>query len=287
MINEKFIYINSKGQSVELGNTAPFIMLNHDGVGAVQAHVQMQKSPFQDGMTYIDSLLEVRPINIQLVIMAPSQNELFSKRAELVSVFSPKLGPGKLRYRTGNEEKEIDAVVELAPVFPNGESNRGPTFQVAIISLLCPSPFWQDINTENVKLEDFVSNFRFSFHFPVRFASRGDSRVLINSGDVPTPIKVTFKGEAINPKITNLTTGEFIRVNRSIPTDYSLVINTEFGNKTVEIIAPDGVTTNALGYIDLDSTFFELQTGENKFSFITDGGKPEVYVEYKHKYLGV
>ncbi|WP_429995361.1 phage distal tail protein [Metabacillus fastidiosus] len=109
----------------------------------------------------------------------------------------------------------------------------------------------------------------------------------MNKGDVPTPIKVTFCGESINPKITNLTTGEFIKVNRSILLNYSLVINTEFGNKEVKIVAPDGVEQNAFSYIDLESSFFMLNVGENRFSFITDGGQPEVYIEYRNKYLGV
>ncbi|MEK5530644.1 hypothetical protein MKX79_14860 [Viridibacillus sp. FSL R5-0468] len=81
--------------------------------------------------------------------------------------------------------------------------------------------------------------------------------------------------------------GEFIKVNRSIPSGYSLILNTEFGNKRVEIVAPDGVIENAFHYIDLESTFFNLDVGENRFSFITDGGKPEVYVEYKNRFLSV
>ena len=159
--------------------------------------------------------------------------------------------------------------------------------QISSINLICPNPFWQDINPTNIKLEDFVAAFRFPFHFPVRFASRGDSAVLVNTGDVPTPIKVTFRGESVNPKITNLTTGEFIKVNRSIPPGYTLVLNTEFGNKEVKIVAPDGVETNAFNYIDLNSQFFSLREGANNFSFITDGGKPEVYVEYYNRYLSV
>ena len=90
-----------------------------------------------------------------------------------------------------------------------------------------------------------------------------------------------------NPRITNLTTGEFIKVNRAIPVGYRLILDTSFGNKRVEIVAPDGVVQNAFHYIDLESTFFNLDVGENRFGFITEGGNPEVYVEYKHRYLSV
>lgn len=82
-------------------------------------------------------------------------------------------------------------------------------------------------------------------------------------------------------------TGEFIRVNRTIEEGYKLIINTAFGNKRVEIIAPDGTVTNAFHYIDLDSTFFSLDVGNTKIGFIADGGNPEVYVTYKNRYLSV
>ena len=287
LINEKFIYTNARGQSIEFGNAAPFILLNHDGTGGVQANIQTQKSPYQDGETYIDSLIEMRPITFQLVIMAENQTKLFELRSQLVSTMNAKLPPGTLVYQRGNIKHEINAAVELAPVFPSGEENRGQTFQVAMISLICPNPFWQEINPVVTKLEDFVANFHFKFHFPVRFSVRGDSRVLVNKGDVPTPIKVTFRGEATNPRITNLTTGEFIQVDRQIAPGYSLVIKTDFGDKSVQIVAPDGVSENAFGFIDPNSTFFPLQVGENKISFITAGGRPEVFIEYKHRYLGV
>lgn len=283
---QRIIFTNSRGQSVELKSSAPFLLQSIDGFGDVDADIQTQKAPFQDGSTYIDSVLQERPISLEVVILA-DKSTLLEKRQYFASVFNPKLGKGVLRYENGETIREIEAVPEGIPVFPSGRENRGPTFQKALINLICPNPFWMDTNAQNIKLEDFVAHFRFPFCFPVRFASRGDSRVVVNDGDVPAPIKVTFRGEAINPKITNLTTGEFIKVNRSIPSGYSLVINTEFGRKEVKIIAPDGVEENAFHYIDLESTFFLLQVGENKLSFITDGGRPEVYVEYRSRYVGV
>lgn len=280
---QKLTYINSQGESIVFSHRPPFLLSKIEGLGDVDAEVQRQKSPFQDGSTHIDTLLNERFLPLEISILGKGREDISAKREQLSRVLNPKL-EGMLIYENGRVVREIKAYSEHVPKFP---TDRGQNYQISLVSLICPTPFWQDINPEYIKLEDFISNFHFSFHFPVRFASRGDSKNLMNNGDVPTPIKVTFKGEAVNPKITNLTTGEFIKVNRSIPAGYRLVINTEFGNKTVEIVAPDGVATNALGYIDLDSSFFELQVGENKFSFITDGGKPEVYVEYKHRYLGV
>lgn len=286
MTAEKVIFKNSQGQSVELTNRKPFLLESVEGRGGVGAHVQMQSAPYQDGATYIDTNLDTRSLTLNVSLISDSRDGLNSLRHEISRVFNPKLGKGLLLYSNGLTQRDIEVVVDGPPEFPVGDA-KGKWFQRTSIHLIAPDPYWRDVFTENYKLEDFVAHFHFAFKFPVRFASRGDSKLLINKGDVPTPIKVTFRGETKNPMITNLTTGKFIKVNRSIPSGYSLILNTEFGNKRVEIVAPDGVVENAMHYIDLESDFFNLDVGENRFSFITDGGKPEVYVEYKNRYLSV
>lgn len=286
MITEKVIFTNSRGQSIELTDRRPFLLQSVEGKNDVSANVQTQTAPFQDGGTYVDSMLQIRPMALNVTIHSSTQEELIELRQLFSSVFNPKLGLGKLVYSKGNTVREIEATVENI-IMPVGKENNGMRFQRSVVNLLCPSIFFEDVNMENYKLEDFVGSFKFPFHLPMRFSSRGDSRVLFNSGDVSTPIQVEFRGVAINPKITNMETGEFIRVNRTIEEGYKLIINTAFGNKRVEIIAPDGTVTNAFHYIDLDSTFFSLDVGNTKIGFIADGGNPEVYVTYKNRYLSV
>lgn len=286
MTAEKVVFKNSRGQSIELTNRLPFLLESVEGIGGVDADVQLQKAPYQDGATFVDTLLSTRSLSLIVNMKADSRDELNALRQQISSIFNPKLGKGVLVYSNGLTEREIEVTVDGSPVFPVGDA-KGKWFQRTVINLIAPDPYWRDIFAENYKLEDFVGNFRFKFHFPVRFATRGDSRLLMNKGDVPTPIVVEFRGAAVNPKITNVSTGEFIRVNRTIPPGYKLVLDTSFGNKRVEIVAPDGVVENAFHYIDLDSTFFSLDVGETKFGFITEGGNPEVYVEYKHRYLSV
>lgn len=280
----KLRYTNSRGETIEFSSRAPFILSGVDGLGDVVADVQRQKSPFQDGTTHIDSLLQERFVSLQVIIFGDNEEDISLKREQLGRVFNPKL-TGRLVFENNRVMREIQAVPEHVPKFPS--SDRGMSYQISLINLICPNPFWQDINPTNVKLEDYVANFAFPFSFPVSFAIRGDTRTLVNSGHVPTPVKVIFVGESVNPKITKVHTGEFIKVNRTIPTGYSLVIDTSFENKSVEIVAPDGVATNALGYIDLDSSFFSLDVGGNQLSFITEGGQPDVYVEYKNLFVGV
>ena len=286
MAAEKVVFINGRGQSIELTNRRPFLLESVEGRGGVEANVQMQSAPFQDGATFIDTNLSTRSLALNVTLLADSRDELNDLRNQISAFFNPKIGIGTLIYSNGDVQREIKVTVDGSPAFPVGDA-KGKWYQRTAINLIAPDPYWQGTEIENYKLADFVGNFRFPFRFPVRFAARGDSRLLLNKGDVPTPIKVEFRGPVTNPKITNLTTGEFIRVNRAIPIGYKLILDTSFGNKRVEIVAPDGIVQNAFHYIDLESSFFNLGVGENRFGFITEGGNPEVYVEYKHRYLSV
>ena len=281
---QKITYTNSRGDSIVLSHRAPFLLSKIDGLGDVDANVQMQKSPFQDGSTHVDTLLEPRFLSMQVSIVGKGREDVSAKREELARVFNPKLS-GVVLFENGRVSREIKAVPEHVPKYPSDD--RGLTYQIALVNLVCPNPYWQDINPINVKLQDFVGNFFFPISFPASFSIRGDEKNLLNEGHAPTPIKVTFRGEAVNPMITKVSTGEFIRINRTIPAEHSLVITTDFDYRTVRIVDPYGNEKNAMGYIDLDGTFFSLDVGENNLKFITSGGNPEVFIEYRNLYLGV
>lgn len=280
---EKVIYTNSLGRSITLTSSRPFILESAEGKGDVGASIQMQSTTQSDGALYIDTILSTRPITLNVNISVDSRDELNKARQDLAAVFNPKLGKGTLVYSNGLTTRKIEVVVDGIPSFPVG--NKGRWWQQATVNLIAPKPHWLNAVTENVKLQDFVAGFHFPFHFPVSFAIRGDKRTLHNGGDVPAPVKVTFRGNTVNPTVRNITTGDFIKVNFEIPDGYTFVVDTE--NKTVKMYDGTGTSTNMFRYLDSDSTFFDLVLGDNDISFSTDGGEPEVYIEFTERYGAV
>jgi hypothetical protein len=286
---EKLIFTNSEGQKIIFSNDPPYLLTSLSGTGAIETTVHTQKAPHQDGSTFIDTNLQERPINFGLEIVASNPQELFSYRINLNKVFNPKLGPGILRYEYYGEAKEVEATVDLAPVFPDGSGNKGLEYQKALISLICPNPFWLDTFDTSEPLIAFIGGFQFPLSLPTQMGVQGDSRLLINQGDVHTPVLIEFQGPASNPVIKNNTTGEFIKVNRDIGPDQKLVINTAFGQKRVEIENSDGTFTNVFNWIDLDSTFFSLIPGDNEIEYQADSGGnyAAVTVTYRNRYVGI
>ena len=97
-----------------------------------------------------------------------------------------------------------------------------------------------------------------------------DERLIVNDGDAPTPLVVEFYGPAVNPKVINETTGEFIQLNQTLGLEEVMRINTADGEKSVIFIDAEGVERNVFNWIDLDSTFFKLQVGENYLTYTAD-----------------
>ena len=99
-----------------------------------------------------------------------------------------------------------------------------------------------------------------------------------------TPVEIEFKGPAVNPTVSNLTTGEFIKVNRELGEEDVLTISTAFGRKYVRVNGK-----NAFHYIDLNSVFWSLAPGENILSYQSnnDSIKTRVTVKWKNRYVGI
>ncbi|MGV3139724.1 phage tail family protein [Brevibacillus agri] len=282
----KLTFTNARGESVTLGNSAPFLVTKLEGTGAVDADIKTQKSPYQDGETYLDAFLEPRQLYLEGAVLAKSRVELFALRRELSRILNPKLGRGKLVYKYDGGEKEIKVIVDGSPVFPD---RTGQPTQKFLIDLFCPEPFWLDTFTISREMSYVMGGFHFLLKLPTSFSSRTYRRVLTNEGDVETPVRIEFKGPAQNPTVTNLTTNEFIKVKRDLGENDVLHIDTAFGNKRVEIVHEDGSTENAFNFIDLESTFFQLQVGENELEYNSnnDSTKTRVTIKYRNRYVGV
>lgn len=160
------------------------------------------------------------------------------------------------------------------------------------ISFLCPNPYWLD---ESDTLED-IKSVTGGLEFPleidveeqIEFAIVSFYKEIDNIGDEEIPVQIEYTGPAINPKILNETTGEFIQVNMEIGEKEKLIIDTTSGKETVNLVTPHK-TVDVYNNIDLDSTFFKLVLGKNliKYSSDNEGAKDRVTINYSNRYVGV
>jgi len=110
----------------------------------------------------------------------------------------------------------------------------------------------------------------------------------VNTGDVPAPFIVTFQGPSVNPRIINQNTLEYIRLNTTLAAADSFEADTSFGNKTVKLIQ-GGIVKNGIAFLDIGSTFFQLERGSNTVYYEDDAvlSTATASLEFTERYSGL
>lgn len=281
---EKLIYENEKGQSIEFSVWSPFFIQKIDGLNGLKNTIYTSKSMYEDGASYVASTIEARDITLNGYILKDKE----FNREKLIAILNPKLN-GKLVYINRDIKKYINCRIEQSPVTTR---DSVPRF---LIHFYCLNPFWKE---EEIKTD--IALWRGDFHFPLVIpVSKGiimghrEPSLIINiknNGNVTCGMRIEFRARATleNPSLFNINTREFIKINKVMKAGEKIIVDTNFGNKKI-IAELNGVTTNAINYIDLDSTFLQLDIGDNVFRYNADKNidNLEVTIYKTPQYLGV
>lgn len=280
----RLTFENARGESIVF-YLAPLLITSLTGIGEVDAELQSQKSPYQDGDTHIDTVFQPRYIDLEGAIIETDLKEIKKYRKNILRVCNPKLGLGKITLELDGDIKEIYGVPDGSPVFP--ERGQEP-IQNFVITWKCPDPYWRDPLEISRALRAYQGRFTLPTTFPIEFGVEGDTTILINDGDTPAPITIDIQGPVTNPQVINKTTGQFIRVNLSLSENEVLHIDTGRPRR-VEIYRDGRTIENALGYIDHYSDFWELSVGPNEVQYIADAGNANaiVSVAWQNRYVGI
>lgn len=284
-LNEEITFDNVGGISED-------ILLSHiEGLGHPGATSQKSQGVVQDGCDAEDALLDNRVIKLSATIRTKDRERLYQLRRRIFRIINPKTYNSKtgkrgellLYYTNDYKTYRIYARVEDSFDFKDRIKNHDKT----IISFLCTNPYLLDENDTLTDIKSSKGGIVFPLALPSTFSQVAFYKEVNNEGDTDTPLSIIFNGPAINPCITNETTGEYIKVNREIGEREKIVINTESGKETVTLVTPNG-TENVYNNIDLNSTFFDLIVGKNLLRYSSDSEitKDTVSVEFANRYTG-
>lgn len=282
-------YTNDLGDSILFGSDA-YKVIELEGFGEVQADIQKQKAPYQDGSTFVDSILAERYPSIVFAIRGENYKDLKNMRRYVGRVFNPKTS-GVLSFSNEGETYWIRCQAEHVPSFPDSGTDAIGRMQTVTIDLMAPDPYWRSLTVTEEPMAAFVELFEFpSDHWEVgtdgdlffEMGIEGHTRTFTNNGDADMPIKVTIRGPAVNPKLTNLTTGEFIRVRRTLAESDILILDTE--DSSVYLNGED-----AFPWIDLSSSFWKLAIGSNDVQYTADAGQENatLTIEWQERYNAI
>ena len=290
---ERLIYTNERGESIEFSVESPyFVNVSKDvaGISDVSNTLYTSSSMGQHGETYIGQKIEAREIDISGSINKRNKDTALELRRRALKILNPELA-ATLTYIYKDFVRVIDCRVSDTPKF-----SRKKIYNDFTIQLKCPSPFWREEQEDKKDIASWIAAFEFALEIPegegIEFGYREPNMIVdvYNEGNVTTGMRIEFRatGTLSSPILINVDTREFIKINAEMKAGDVITINTEYGKKSI-VLQRGGETIDYFRFIDVDSTFMQLEPEDNIFRYDAESGLDalEVAIYHSNKYLGV
>ena len=289
----KLLYISRWGAVLDLVNNDMFTLTNVDGLTNANTTISTIDIGNQDG----DKINNIRanPRGIVLDLRINQTVNVEDAKRYITSIVKLKQ-TGTLQWTQNNRTIEIQGKVESVEM---------PRFSDAVmmqISLHCEQPFWEDINdivstiSEALDLHYFTTTAGDMLYFPQTGIPFGvydfsRTRTFNNGGDVAVGmvIEVHAYKTVTNPIIYDQS-GNFFGVgytgnNKTLTMSAGdiLLIDTRAGQKSVSLNG-----TSVLNKVKPQSTWLQLEAGENEFSINSDDEETDnmiFNISYKQRYI--
>lgn len=280
-----FKYKNTDGQTLELGQKRPFLITSREGLEQVENEITSTTQYNLDGAQLVGQRLNTRLITLKGEVVGDDQDELEELRKYLISVFNPKIA-GSLEYHVGDNVYTIDVLAETAPKFGSTQTAQTYDFTIELRAL---NPYWYDVTDYNklIPLSQIENHMTWPLEIKANyvFASiiSGNITTITNNGDVETGAEYTLKvsGNVQNVKVLNVVSGEFFTINYTFEAGDVIVLNTIHNNFSVKLTKSNGDVVNLIGNRDLNSSFFQLNKGDNYIQVTADVGKDLIIADMK------
>lgn len=289
---------NVKGNTLTLTNReSDFQVIGITGLNPPNAQINNSTMAGLDGATFNSSKLNTR--NIVITLKLNGTGAKVEANRQMLYSFFPTKEWCKFYYKNNYRNVYIECYVE------NFECDLFAKGQIAQISLIALQPYFKAIN----EIIDDISKVIAAFVFPFSFGSVGATNpdVPILSGtDNAIPFSIIDKNKVTDVynasesetgviiqidisdnvsviQIQNTGTGDVFILNDNFIENDQVTINTNKGQKSVTLLR-NGVTSNIFASIQPGSTFFQLELGDNFFSYLADGGSSDdlVNIIFKH-----
>lgn len=267
---------NDNGEVLNLSTSTNYTLYDVTGVTPLHMSINTSVNATSDGET----INSVRANKRNIVLYVAIRGDIEANRLNLYKYFPPKKEV-TIYCKTDNRDVYIEGVTELIDV--KLFSNQ----QVAQISIICPQPYFKDIN----ELITSFSQIDALFSFPFSIDSNGmelsmlgnDIRKnIINAGEVDTGmiIELFAIGEVKNPIIYDVLNRTHIKLEFTMQANDTIYINTNSGNKSITLLR-DGVESNIIGYRSYSSQWLTLNAGDNVFTYNAEGGVSNIKLAFK------
>lgn len=257
-------------------DTTEFFLVSLDGVYKMKNAVHTSQNATTDGSSYGGETLEQRNI----VITANIRRNYRENRDYLSRVFK-KGTEGTFYHTEDGQTRKIKYRVEDIDIAEKG------VLRPAVISLICPDPYFKDDEATHIEMASWESGFEFPCEIPesgMEFGTRSKETIKVVDNDSTTAIgiQMTIIAEdvVINPSIMNVTTGETLKLLCTMQPDDQIIITTEQGN--IDVVLFRGGEKIDYNYtVDEENEgYVQLETGRNYINYTADEGGDYMNVNF-------
>lgn len=246
------------------------------GLTPAGATINTSKIANMDGTVFNSSSINER--NIVLTIIPKGNIE--KSRINLYRYIKSKQYI-KIYFKNGARDVYIEGCVE------NVDGDLFTQKQKIQVSVLCPNPFFKDIKEILYTFSNTVSSFEFEIALDETGVALSEMSVftminVFNSSDDETGVVIELQArdKVLEPTIYNTTTGEQFGVAWEMERGDVIRINTRKGEKSLKLIR-DGVESNIINKMLKGSKWFNLNAGDNIYTYSAAYGAENLNVEIK------
>lgn len=298
---EKLILTNEKGASIEFSVKSVFhtnISKDVTGLSDVENEIFSTSGINQAGGTYLGYHIAGRDIEIVGHIKERDKAVVREYRHQLNHALNPTYAC-VLIYQHDNFKRQIRCRVNSAPHF---DVDGG--WQRFTIDLLCLNPFWTDEAETYTQIATWIGGMEFDSVNGLQLTNSEEDPQwevgyrlpnlitnIENTGDATTGLTITFtaQGSVSNPGLINIHSQEFLQINMDMEAGEEITVKTGYGEKSVTFKNLSGEVQDIFRYLDIQSTYLQLEIGDNPYRYYAALGEDNLNVTIKHSnlYLGV
>jgi len=241
------------------------------GIGAVP--VEIVSTPDPDGGVVVEYVrAKERTIIWPLFMRGNSHTEFLELWRSVVEAFTitRRLGPGRLRItRPDGTAREIPARYQSGFELEASGSDGAWTYATAPLSLLCPSPWWQDVDPTVIAGEESAgASFLGSYPTVSSGEVLGDTTALVQ-GDEPVWPTWTIRGPMTQLVATNNTRGESFTLTHTLAANSTITISA----RPIRVVDESGVSL--IDKLNLPTGKpWRLDPGTSSITFSVTGAAP-------------
>lgn len=291
MIESVILQNKSTLQSVLIDREESDFVLGTLNLGTVTSTPHTYKYLNQIGVYVNSTTLEEREISLEGWVIGDTQDLLSQNKM----VLNRLLNPLKMVILTVGAY-QLEFLPKTSISYSTDWQENNEVLCKFLIQGICPNPLFSLASEQTILLATTTPRFHFPWVIPEEtgtiFGLREPSKLqeINNTGDVPIGAIFTFTctSNVVNPKILNINTQEFLRIDKTITPEETITISTVNGEKSIRGIL-NGVESNYFSYWDLESTWLQLPVGLTPFKYDADEnpGGLEVSISFTPQYLEV